>query len=170
MSNEVAAKSWPKNFQFAYHAGGAGAPVTIWKDVKSGAKVAWGAPVKLDDDEVEAMTDGDATDIFGIALAPGNGDADYALDNHEDGGKKIPIAVATPQNVFVGQCKGATNALNLPMTCDIDITSDQYYVDEGSTTNDQIRIIARVEEDDATDTSDPPRVYFVLDSSNQSFL
>lgn len=148
MSNAVKAKSWAPHFSLAYTTTG-GPPVLEHKTVADGETIEKGMALTISGDEVsEAASTSGA--LFGIALADG-----VAED-------VIPIAVACPENVFVGQVDADASSISLPLECDLVEVSNEHRVDFGSSTEDVFRVFAKVEGDDFDDTTDLPRVYFSI--------
>lgn len=157
MSNAVRAKSWPKNFQFAYTEDG-GEPTVDHRTIATGETILKGDPVVLSSGEIaEAATDSGT--LFGIAAAGGSA------------GDEIMVYVGDRRNVFLGQADGDYSAKTFPFECDIvDDGGDYWLVDIGASVEDVLQCIGKPEGDEADDTTDPGRVYFKIKRSSYDEL
>lgn len=148
MSNAVKAKSWTPHFSLAYTTTG-GPPVLEHKVVASGQTIEKGMALTISGDEVSEAASTSGT-LFGIALAGGAA------------GDTIPIAVACPENVFMGRVDADASAISLPLECDLVEVNGDHRVDFGASVEDVFRVFAKVPGDDFDDTTDLPRVYFSI--------
>lgn len=148
MSNAVKAKSWLPHFSLAYTTTG-GPPVVEHKVVASGQTIEKGMALTISGDEVSEAAANSGT-LFGVALADG------------DAGDTIPIAVGCAENVFMGKVDADASSISLPLECDIVEVDDEHRVDFGSSTEDVLRVFAKVPGDDFSDTTNLPRVYFSI--------
>lgn len=151
MSNAVRAKSWAKNFQFAYTVDG-GEPTIKWYDVATGETILKGDPLVLSSGDVaEGASDSGA--LFGIAGADG------------DAGDSIPVYVGDRRNVFLVQTDGDYSAKTYPFECDIVADGDYWVADIGASVEDVLHCIGKPDGDEDDDTTDPGRVYCMIKRS-----
>lgn len=156
MSNAVKAKSWLPNLRLAYTLTGAPAPIE-WETVASGESIVEGGAVTKSFGEISAAT-ATSGSLYGVALAAG------------EEGDEIPVAVGDRNTVFMGQCDEAIGSNTFPKEADIVITSDEFFVDIGKTTEGVLQAIGAVPGDDTSDGDDPGRVFFVIKRSQYDTL
>jgi hypothetical protein len=153
MSNTVRAASWLKGFSLAFTKNGT-SPIIEWETIASGETIVKGAPVTKASGVISlGATDSGA--LYGVADADGTA------------GDVIPVIVGDENNVFQAQADDDTGGIsNFPLYCDIVQDADDYWVvNIGTTTEQVLRVIGKVPEDDEDDATVPGRVFFQIHRS-----
>ena len=161
MSNAVKATSWFQRFYPAYTLTG-GPPVISMEVMAASQDLKVGDPVTK---SAGVISKGEATSgaIYGVCLA----DMETTAD---DEGYEVPVAVATRNTVFCGQCDAASNGIADLAECDIIASGNAWLIDIGASTEDVVHVIKHVPGDDITDATDYGRLYFVWKRSQYDGL
>lgn len=162
MSNSPKSDTWLPGFSDVKTTHGGPPTIEAIATDPASTAIAIGDPVTISSGLISVASATSAT-LYGVAM-------EAATAAECDAGKIIDIAVGIRSNIFVGQCSGRSDGVDIGGECDIEGSTGAFYVNEDASTEGVLLIINHVLGDDQTDTSDCGRVEFVIKRSQYDAL
>lgn len=161
MSNQVRSATWIKKF-FPIRTTNGGEPLIEEQPVAASQTITRGDPVTISNGEL-SLGAANSGAIYGVS-------ADNITTTASDEKTLCLVWVATRDTIFSGIASGKTEDIYDEATCDIAVSSGNWTLNIGATTEEVARIKQHVKGDSVTDDSYPGRLEFYWERSQYDNL